>query len=60
MDLERAFNEYKAETYMCQYFSKSEDRRSQAMKKAVKEAFENNIHHQGTMKIIANAYFSNR
>ena len=60
MDLERAFNEYKAETYMCQYFSKSEDRCSQAMKKAAKEAFENNIHHQGTMKIIANAYFSNR
>ena len=43
MDIQPVFNEYKAVTYMCQYFSKTEDRYSHAMKQAVKEAFENNI-----------------
>ena len=45
---------------MCQYFSKTEDRCSQAMKQVAKEAFENNLHHHGIMKTIANAYLSNR
>ena len=45
---------------MCQYFSKTEDQRSQAMKQTAKEAFENNIHHHDTMKTIAKAYLSNR
>lgn len=45
---------------MCQYLSKTEDQRSQTMKQAAKEAFENNIHHHDTVKTIANAYFSNR
>ena len=30
------------------------------MKQAAKEAFENNMHHQDTMKTIAKAYLSNR
>ena len=45
---------------MCQFFSKTENRCSQAMKQAAKEAFENNMHHHDTKKIIALAYLSNR
>ena len=45
---------------MCQYFSKTKDQCSQAMKQAAKEAFENNMHHHDTMKTIAKAYLSNR
>ena len=44
IDIQPVFNEYKAVTYMCQYFSKTEDQCSQAMKQASKEAFENNIY----------------
>ena len=44
MDIQAVFNAYKAVTYMCQYFSKTEDQCSQAMKQAAKEAFENNMH----------------
>ena len=60
MDILPVFNEYKAVTYMCQYFSKTEHRCSQATKQAAKEAFENNMHHHDTMKIIAKAYLSNQ
>ena len=56
MGIQPVFNEYKAVTYMCQYFSKTEDQCSQAMKQAAKEAFENNIHHQDAMKTIAKAF----
>ena len=45
---------------MCQYFSNMQGQCSQAMKEADMEAFENNIHHHGTMKTIAKAYTSNR
>ena len=37
MDIQPVFNEYKAVTYVCQYFEKT-DRCSQAMKQADKEA----------------------
>ena len=47
-------------TYICQYFSKTEDRYLQAMKQTAKEAFENNIHHHDTMKTIAKAYLNNQ
>ena len=60
MDRQLVFNEYKAVTYMCQYFSKTKDQFSQAIKQAAKEAFEKNIHHHGTMKTIAKAYLSSR
>ena len=60
MDIQPTFNEYKVVTYICQYFSKSEDHCSQAMKQAAKEVFENNMHHHDTMKAIAKAYLSNR
>ena len=59
MDIQPVFNEYKAVAYMCQYFSKTEDQCSQVMKQAAKEAFENNMHHNDTMKTIAKAYLSN-
>ena len=60
MDIQFAFNKYKATTHMLQYFSKTEDRCSQAMKQAAKEVFENNMHHHDTMKLIAKAYLSNQ
>ena len=47
-------------TYTCQYFSKTEDQCSQAMKQAAKEAYENNMHHHDTMKTMAKAYLNNR
>ena len=52
VDIQPAFIEHKGVTYMCQYFSKSEDRWSQAMRQAAKEAFEKNMHHNDTMKTI--------
>ena len=60
MDIQPVFNEYKAVTYMCNYFSKTEDRCSQAMKQVAKKVFENNMHHHDTMNTIAKAYLSNR
>ena len=55
MDIQPVFNEYKSTTYMRIYFSKTEKQCSEAMKQAAKEAFENNMHHHGTMKAIAKA-----
>ena len=37
-DIQPVVNHYKAVTYMCAYFSKSEERTSEAMKQAAKEA----------------------
>ena len=59
MDIQLVFNEYKAVTYMCPYFSKTEGRCSQAMKKAAKKGFKNNMHHHDTIETIAKAYLSN-
>ena len=59
IDIQPVFNEHKAVAYLCQYFPKTEDQCSQAMKQAAKEAFENNMHHHDTMKTIAKAYLSN-
>ena len=53
------YNGNKVVTYKHQYFSKTEDQSSQAMKQATKEAFENNMHHHDIMKIITKAYLSN-
>ena len=60
IDIQPVFNEYKTVTYMCQYFSKTEDRCSQVIKQAAKETFENNMHHHDTMKKFAKASLSNR
>ena len=38
MYVQTVFNDYKAVTYMCHYFSKTEDQCSQAIKQAAKEA----------------------
>ena len=56
MDIQPVFNEYKAVTYMCQCFSKTEDQCSQALQQAAKEAYENNMHHHDAMKTIAKTY----
>ena len=60
MDIQLVFNEYKAVTYMCSYFCKSEDQCSQAMQQAAKEAFENNTGQYQLMKTITRAYLSKR
>ena len=52
MDIQPVFNEYKTATYMCSYFSKSEDQCSAAMKRAAKEALNNELGHFDTMKNI--------
>ena len=41
--MQTVFNEYKAVTDMCSYFSKFEDEYSLAMRQAANEAFENNM-----------------
>ena len=58
MDIWRAFNEYKAVTYMCSYFSKSEDQCPAAMKQSAKEALNNELGCFDTMKNILQAYTS--
>ena len=45
---------------MCQYFFKTEDQCSQAMKQAAKEAFEDSMDHHDTIETIAKAYLTNR
>ena len=50
----------RAVAYMCQYFSKTECRCTQAMKQTAKEVFENKMDHHDTMKTVAKAYLSNR
>ena len=40
---------------MCQYFSKTKDQCSQAIKQEVMEVFEKNKHRYDTMKTIAKA-----
>ena len=56
MDIQPFFNEFKAVTYMCQHFSKTEIN----VQTSSQETFENNMHHHDTMKTIAKAYLSNR
>ena len=56
MDIQPVFNHYKAVSYMCAYFSKSEDETSKAMKLAAKEASENHLNNYEQMKSIAQAY----
>ena len=60
MDIQRVFSEYKAVPYMYLYFSKIEDKCSQAMKEAAKKAFENNPYHYELMKTISRANLRKR
>ena len=55
MDIYPVFNKFKAVTYMCQYFSKTEDQCSQAMKLGERHASSSSL----TMETIAKAYLRN-
>ena len=60
IDIQPVINHYEAVTYMCAYFSKSEDETSQAMKQAAKEATSCNKSKLELMKSIARAYITKR
>ena len=60
LDIQPVFNHYKAVSYMCAYFSKSEDESSEAMKQAAKEALKMNLNHYEQMKAVARAYITKR
>ena len=60
IDIQPVFNHYKAVTYMCAYFSKSEDETSEAMKQAAKEAVNLNKTNFEQMKSVARAYATKR
>ena len=60
IDIQPVFNHYKAVTYMCAYFSKSEDETSEAMKQAEKEALNTNKTNIEQMRSISRAYQTNR
>ena len=60
MEMQPVFNEYKAVTYMCQYFSKTEDQSSQAIKQAAKEVFWKQYAPWNTMDKIAKSYLNNQ
>ena len=54
------FNEQNTVAYMCAYFSRSEDKRSNAIKQALKVSIENKCGNYQQIKAIARAYSSNR
>ena len=54
------FNHYKSVTYMCAYFSKSEDETSETMKKAAKETLNTNKTNIEQMRSISRAYHTKR
>lgn len=58
MDIQPAFNEFKAVIHMYSYFPKSEGQCSKAMQKVLKVAFQNNMHHYERMKTSSQAYLS--
>ena len=60
IDIQPVFNHYKTVTYMCAYFSKSEDETSEAMKQAAKEALNGKKSDYDKMKSIAKAYITKR
>ena len=60
IDIQPVFNHYKAVTYLCAYFSKSEDETSEAMKQAAKEALNGKKSDYDKMKSIAKANVTKR
>ena len=60
MDIQPVFNPYKAVTYTCAYFSKSENETLETMKQAVKEAFKSNKNNIEQMRSVARAYATKR
>ena len=60
IDIQPVFNHCKAVPYMCADFSKAEDKRSEAMKQAVKDAINGKKSDFERMKAIARAYATKR
>ena len=60
LDIQPVFNHYKAVSYMCAYFSKSEDESSEAMKQAAREAINMDHNSYEQLKSIAPAYITKR
>ena len=60
LDIQPAFNYYKAVSYMRSYFSKSESDSSLAMKKAVKETRNEKSDFKDRMKKLAAAFLTHR
>ena len=60
MDIQPVFNYYKAVSYMCSYFSKSESESSLAMQKAAEETRNSKLDFKERMKKLAVAFLSNR
>ena len=60
IDIQPAYNYYKAITYICNYLSKEGDECSQAMKRTFKETLEKEDSYYEQMKTIAHAYSSKR
>ena len=58
MDIQPVFNHCKAVAYMCAYLSKSENECSDAMKQAVRDAFEKVFKNYDQLKSFANAYIN--
>ena len=56
LDIQLVFNQYKAVIYMCTCLSNTENESSQAMKQAVKSAFEQHFDNFKQMKLVAHAY----
>ena len=59
-NLQPVFNPYEAVTYMCAYFSKSDDETSEAMKQAAREALNRNERDYKKIIVIAKAYITKR
>ena len=60
IDIQPVFNYYKAVTYMCAYFSKTENETSEAMKQAAKEAGMSGKTELEKMRAVAKAYSKKR
>ena len=60
MAIQPVFNHYKAVTYVCAYWSKTEDECCQGMSEAVKESLEANLSNYAQMRSIAQAYLSKK
>ena len=56
IDIQSILNNYKAVTYMCAYFSKTENETSEAIKQAVKEADMSENTELEKMRAVAKAY----
>ena len=60
IDIQPVFNQYRAVTYMCAYFSKAENETSEAMKQAAKEAVMSGKTELEKMRAVAKAYSKKR